>query len=62
MNWRERLAIITIGSILVEHLQAEENLQAPGILPSDRLRAAIDILHQEYNPEAEAAQGGVTNG
>lgn len=46
MNTKDRVALITLGEILFEHLQATEDSTSQELLLSDRLRGAIDALAQ----------------
>jgi hypothetical protein len=46
MDWEDRLALVTIGEILYDHLKASEDPKDLDILPSDRLRGAIDKIIQ----------------
>lgn len=46
MDWEDRLALVTIGEILYDHLKANEDPKDLDILPSDRLRGAIDKIIQ----------------
>jgi hypothetical protein len=44
MDWEDRLALVTIAEILYDHLKASEDPKDLNILPSDRLRGAIDKI------------------
>lgn len=46
MDTKDRVALITLGEILFEHLQAAEDSTSQELLLSDRLRGAIDTLAQ----------------
>jgi hypothetical protein len=51
MDWEDRLAIVIIGEILFEHLQEQEDPKDPALLPTDRLRGAIDSIIQGLDRE-----------
>lgn len=50
MDWEDRLALVAIAEILCDHLKASENPNDPDLLPSDRLRGAIDRLIERDRP------------